>query len=381
MDAQVSKSGQSTSAQQSPQTFVPLHKVILVGCAAFSILIVLQTLTRISDSGDSAPPFLDLLLRITLSYPPWLAFAVTLFAVLERRAHLMASPRAVVRVFLLSHLLFYAPNVIYEVSLDALSEGDTLASVPQRILNWPGFIYFIDYVFFCGVFAITYGLALTRGQIERDRRNQQLQSQMLKMQLQLEHQRLAAIQAQLEPHFLFNALNAISGLVRSEEKKVALTAIARLSELLRYTLGASRRDWVSLAEELHFVRDYLSLQSLRHGDRLKIRIDADEDKLQDVSCPPLLLQPLVENALRHDLETHQGDSDIELRIRVEADGITLQLSNPISEHSAPNPGLGLGLSHTRERLRLRYDGAAKINAQARNGRFHVDLWLPDIEHD
>ena len=169
--------------------------------------------------------------------------------------------------------------------------------------------------------------------------------------------------------------------MRSEEKKVALTAIARLSELLRYTLGASRRDWVSLAEELHFVRDYLSLQSLRHGDRLKIRIDADEDKLQDVSCPPLLLQPLVENALRHDLETHQGDSDIELRIRVEADGITLQLSNPISEHSAPNPGLGLGLSHTRERLRLRYDGAAKINAQARNGRFHVDLWLPDIEHD
>ena len=134
MDAQVSKIGQSTSAQQSPQTFVPLHKVILVGCAAFSILIVLQTLTRISDSGDSAPPFLDLLLRITLSYPPWLAFAVTLFAVLERRAHLMASPRAVVRVFLLSHLLFYAPNVIYEVSLDALSEGDTLASVPQRIL-------------------------------------------------------------------------------------------------------------------------------------------------------------------------------------------------------------------------------------------------------
>lgn len=376
----VLKGGETLSAQDTNPQHVPLRTVILVGCAAFSLLAVLQTLAQYSDAGDNPPPFFALLLRIVMFYPPWVVFSTALFALLERRAHLLSGAPAMLRVFLISHVLFYCPYMVYEVGLVIVREGGSLTTLPARIMAWPGFGYFVDYVLYCGIFATTAGLALIRGQIERDRRNRKLQAEMLTMQLQLEHQRMAAIQAQLEPHFLFNALNAISGLVRGEEKKVALSAIARLSELLRFTLSASRKDWVSLAEELRFVRDYLSLQALRHGDRLQVHIDANEDQLRDVSCPPLLLQPLVENALRHDLETHQRSSDIRLRIRVEEDGIALHLSNPMTSLEAPNPGLGLGLSNTRERLALRYGEAAKIDTQVRDGRFHVDMWLPDTEH-
>lgn len=377
----VLKGGETLTAQDTARRYVPLRTVILVGGAAFFMLALLQTLAQYSDAGENAPPFFALMMRIVLFYPPWVIFSTTLFALLERRAHLLSGAPAMLRVFLICNVLFFCPYMVYEVALVIWREGGSMTTLPARILAWPGFGYFVDYVLYCGIFATTAGLALIRGQIERDRRNRRLQARMLTMQLQLEHQRMAAIQAQLEPHFLFNALNAISGLVRGEEKKVALTAIARLSELLRFTLSASRKDWVSLTEELRFVRDYLSLQSLRHGERLQVDIDANEDELRDVGCPPLLLQPLVENALRHDLETHQRSSDIRLKICLENDGIALHLSNPVTTQTAPNPGLGLGLSNTRERLALRYGDAAKIQTEVREGRFHVDIWLPDVEHE
>lgn len=379
LNARDSGVGAGVESAHEAHRLVRLRTVIGVVLVAFTLLALLQTLARYSDSVEADPSFLGLAFEIILYYPPWMIFSTALFVLLERRAHLMADGWGLLRVFAVSHLLFYCPYMVYEVTLVSLQNGWPLSEVPMRLATWPGFGYFVDYVLFCGIFGATFGSALIRGQIERDRRNQRLQAKMLNMQLQLEHQRLAAIQAQLEPHFLFNALNAISGLVRGEEKKTALAAIARLSKLLRYTLGASRRDWVSLADELAFVRDYLNLQALRHGERLQVRIEAEEEKLRDVSCPPLLLQPLVENALRHDLETHQGNSDILLQIGVDKDGISLHLSNPVREHTAPNPGLGLGLSHTRERLRLRYSGAARIQTQIQDGRYEVDLWLPDVE--
>jgi hypothetical protein len=107
---------------------------------------------------------------------------------------------------------------------------------------------------------------------------------------------------------IFNALNAISALVREGDKAVSLQGISRLSDLLRYALSASLRDAVSLGEELQFVHDYTALQRLRYGERLQINIDGDGDaaQLHDVPCPPLLLQPLIENALRHDLDSHRA---------------------------------------------------------------------------
>jgi two-component system sensor histidine kinase AlgZ len=164
-----------------------------------------------------------------------------------------------------------------------------------------------------GTFAAILAIHYWRQARERELAWQRSQTDMLNLRLALEEQRMLALRAQLEPHFLFNALNAISALVRDGDKPLALGGIGRLSDLLRYALSASvRNNRATVAAELQFVRDYLDLQRLRYGERLQVRIDGDDDLLHEVECPPLLLQPLIENALRHDLDCRDGPSDIRL---------------------------------------------------------------------
>jgi hypothetical protein len=194
-------------------------------------------------------------------------------------------------------------------------------------------------------------------------------------ELALQEQRMLALRAQLEPHFLFNALNAISALVRDGDQKMALGGISGLSDLLRYALAASTRNTATVAEELQFVRDYLALQRLRYGDRLRVQIDGDDDLLHDIDCPPLVLQPLVENALRHDLDCREGPSDIALSFVRDGETMAIRVSNPASAQVSPNPGAGLGLANTRDRLRLMHP-AASLQAGLQGERFVAEIRLP-----
>jgi two-component system sensor histidine kinase AlgZ len=201
------------------------------------------------------------------------------------------------------------------------------------------------------------------------------QAAALAARLELEEQRGMALRAQLEPHFVFNALNAISAMVRAD-KEVALTGIQGLSDLLRYALGASERHWVSLGEELNFVDDYLALQRLRYGDRLQIAIDGVSAAVLDCDCPPLLLQPLVENALRHDLDCHEGASDIRLLLERRDGALFIRVTNPVHHGAAHNPGVGLGLRNIGARLQLAYGSAATLQAGMVNGLFEVNIRIP-----
>jgi LytS/YehU family sensor histidine kinase len=201
------------------------------------------------------------------------------------------------------------------------------------------------------------------------------QAENLNLHLALEQQRMQALRAQLEPHFIFNALNAISALVRGGDKADALAGIGRLSDLLRYALSATQREHATIAEELGFVRDYLALQRLRYGERLRIRIDGDDEAVRRGECPPLLLQPLIENALRHDLDCHDGQGDIRLSFERTADELLIRVMNPVSAWASPNPGTGLGLSNTRARLALA-DPRASLRTASQDGTFTAEISLP-----
>ncbi len=203
----------------------------------------------------------------------------------------------------------------------------------------------------------------------------QAQADALGLRLELEQQRGLALRAQLEPHFVFNALNAISAMVRTD-KDIALEGIHGLSDLLRYALSASERDWVTLADELSFVEDYLILQRMRYGARLRIAIEGAAQAGLDCDCPPLLLQPLVENALRHDLDCHESASDILLAFERHDDQLLIRISNPVHSGAAHNPGVGLGLRNIEGRLRLAYGGAATLRAGVVDGRFEVAIAMP-----
>jgi LytS/YehU family sensor histidine kinase len=230
-----------------------------------------------------------------------------------------------------------------------------------------------------GTFAAILAIHYWRQARERELAWQRSQTDMLNLRLALEQQRMLALRAQFEPHFLFNALNAISALVRDGDRSLALGGIGRLSDLLRYALSASVRNVVTVASELQFVRDYLDLQRLRYGDRLQVRIDGETTLLHEVECPPLLLQPLIENALRHDLDCHAGPSDIRMDFVQDGEVLAIRVTNPASAHASPNPGAGLGLANTRERLKLMHP-AASLSTSLQEGRFVAEVRLP-LERD
>lgn len=355
------------------------RRVLASSAALFGLLCLAQSLAAYLSAlgGGASQPLGRLFLGNSVYYLPWVLFAAVLFRWVDRRHDRSSDPRWAARLLLVGLVGFYLPYLVYEVGVSLLRDGAAWSEFPARLRAWPPIFFFVDLVLFVGCFGAVYAAAALRGQLERERRRRELEAEALDLRLALERQRLRALQAQLEPHFLFNALHAIGGLVRGGERATALTAIAKLSDLLRYAVAASRRDEVELHEELDFVRAYLDLQRLRHGSRLKASLDADPAELDGISCPPLLLQPLVENALRHDLESHEGESDLDLRVERTARGVRIRISNPLRCEPVAHAGFGLGLGATRERLESAYRGGARFSAGPRDGRFEVELVLPD----
>jgi two-component system LytT family sensor kinase len=179
------------------------------------------------------------------------------------------------------------------------------------------------------------------------------------------HERLAqaqllALKMQLHPHFLFNTLNSISVLVRKGDGPRALEMVNGMAELLRYSLRTISVELVALRDELDFIRRYLEIQAVRYSDRLTIAIDVDPELLA-ARVPNLLLQPIVENAIKHGTSQRAGASRLEikawgltperLRIEVRDDG-----PGPDASPAASGDGNGVGLAHVRSRLAQLYPG-------------------------
>ncbi len=300
------------------------------------------------------------------------------YAFLARRPAILASAAALAARYAALLLVFLPIEVMYVAMLDLIRAATpvSLADVAARAVDMSRFNWFLEFAWLTFTFVTIVAVCVWRERGVREKAWAQTQHDNLQLRLDLEQQRLLALRGQLEPHFLFNALNAISALVRSDDKRVALGAIGNLGELLRYALQAGERERVTLADECRFVADYLALQKLRYGARLHIHIEGDDAHALAAEVPPLLLQPLIENALRHDLDCHDGASDIRLVFGAVGDQLTIHVSNPASAHRSPNPGLGLGLRHTRERLQLAYGAKALLDSGIQDGRFQVHISLP-----
>lgn len=188
--------------------------------------------------------------------------------------------------------------------------------------------------------------------------------------------RLAALQAQVNPHFLFNTLNAIASLIPVEPERAEAT-IERLAAVLEYSIGAGARGRVTLGEELSAVRDYLEIERARFGARLSSRIDVDED-LDGHSIPPMLLQPLVENAVLHGLSHREEGGSVLVRGRSERDVMVLTVSDDgVGPDGSKHHGNSTGLRNLKERLALTYGDAARFSARARaGGGFECELRVP-----
>lgn len=186
--------------------------------------------------------------------------------------------------------------------------------------------------------------------------------------------RLMALQARIRPHFLFNSLNTVLGLIRADPRR-AEAVLENLAELFR-ALMADSRTLVPLARELELARAYAEIESIRLGDRLAIDWQCASAPL-DARVPPLILQPLLENAVYHGVESNPAAGGV---IRVElderADRLVIVLRNPVA-HAAPvRPGNRMALSNIRERLDLHYDAEARMSTGEEAGQFVVRIELP-----
>lgn len=289
------------------------------------------------------------------------------------------------RTLVLGYLAMLAvalpPELLYQAAL-AVAVSDqplTAAAVIHRLLTEPRMLWLQCALYETGVYIVVAAAALWRSSRARQQAWQQAHTENLNLRLGLEQQRMIALRSQLEPHFMFNALNALSALVRQDDKKGALAAINRLSDLLRYALAAGQRDWTSIGEEIDFLESYLALQRIRYGARLQVRMEGVDASVRSWECPPLLLQPLVENALRHDLDCHDEASDVLIRFTHDDQSLAIRICDPHRPASPPNPGMGLGLANTRARLELAYGGRAGFDSAVRDGRFAVSLLLPARE--
>jgi hypothetical protein len=188
--------------------------------------------------------------------------------------------------------------------------------------------------------------------------------------------RLAALKARLDPHFLYNALNAAVTLARRGQGEDTSRVLEELTALLRYVLDESRTA-VPLSEELAFVRRYLDIMQLRFGPRLtySIRVDAG---VTDAPVPPLILQPLVENAVEHGVANAAGPVAVHVSARAAAHGLVIAVEDDgPGPNAAPRTGTGIGLGATRERLAMLFGGTAELTLGLRVPRGAVaELTLP-----
>ncbi|RKX37294.1 MAG: sensor histidine kinase [Verrucomicrobia bacterium] len=185
---------------------------------------------------------------------------------------------------------------------------------------------------------------------------------------------LRALKFQVNPHFLFNSLNAIAALTMAEPEQ-ARRMCQLLSSFLRTSLRLGDRDAVTLKEELGLVRSYLDIELVRFSDRLTVEQTLAENCL-DLKVPPLLLQPLIENAVKHGIGTLPDGGTITLAVARESDRLRLSVENPLDPDEPARPGSGRGLQIVEERLGAFYGQEARMVIDKNQQRFRVELIIP-----
>ena len=192
--------------------------------------------------------------------------------------------------------------------------------------------------------------------------------------LQARDAELRALKSQINPHFLFNCLNSISALTTTDPAK-ARDMCVRLSDFLRNTLGLGERASIAWRDELELARTYLEVERVRFGARLQVEMIVD-DACAECQVPPLVLQPLIENAIKHGIASMVDGGIVRLESRVQGGNLEVSVENDY-DPEAPSPRRsGLGLRNVRNRLDTRFGGTASLRTGSQNNRFRAEMVFP-----
>lgn len=188
--------------------------------------------------------------------------------------------------------------------------------------------------------------------------------------------RLQALQARIRPHFLFNSINAVMSLVRTEPQR-AERALQDMADLFR-VLMRENRELVRLEDEVNLCWQYLELETLRLGERLQIAWHIDKMP-KDAMVPPLILQPILENAVYHGIEPSSGTGEISVNIFHSRDQVQLVIKNPYLQQGSHHAGNKMAMQNIRERLSLHFDVEARLKCEVQGGFYLVQITLPYVK--
>ncbi len=208
-------------------------------------------------------------------------------------------------------------------------------------------------------------------------RSRAAERRALEAQVSAREAELRALRAQLNPHFLFNSLNSINSLIGGDPEG-ARRMCEGLGDFLRRTLNLGTRDAVPLSEELALVDRYLAIEQVRFGARLTVE-RAIEPGAENCRVPPLLLQPLVENAVKHGVSSRVEGGTVRIEARREAGLLLIAIENPVDEDAPAKKGEGLGLENVRRRLTVLGGRDASLDARRNGSQYRVQLSLAAFE--
>ena len=217
--------------------------------------------------------------------------------------------------------------------------------------------------------SVTFHYVILAEEASREAQERALQARVLARDAELK-----ALRAQVNPHFLFNCLNSISALTSSDANRAREMCIL-LADFLRTTLRLGGKETISLEEELALIRGYLAIEKVRFGARVNLEEEVEKEALS-LPIPPLLLQPLVENAIRHGIANLPEGGVIRLSAQRNADAVAIRVENSFDPESPAPLKTGLGLENIRQRLNARYGNQASIAVETDGCSFLVNLRLP-----
>jgi len=217
------------------------------------------------------------------------------------------------------------------------------------------------------------------GRRSEQKRGAELAVRNAEIREELIRSELRTLRDQLHPHFLFNTLNSIAGLIRTDDRDTALQVLSRLSDLLRYTLETERTELVPLAKEIEFIERYLAIQQVRFRDRLQVAVGV-ADGCEAFQLPGMILQPLVENAVHHGVDNNRQSNRVELRARQNDDRLSITITNTTGGESKDHSGFGIGLKNVRKRLQHIYGEDFLLDlGSAANELMTVTLTIPPAD--
>jgi two-component system, LytTR family, sensor kinase len=359
------------SQATTPLTIITISTVL-------GVLTGLQAYNYVALVSEHKQPF-NVLLGLNLTY--WWSWALLVPGVLwlaRRYRFERGSWQKAAFMHVLGVVVFTAAHVALATS----ARGVIMTQLAERPFEW--WMYFRDRFFlnFDWEMMTYWALVAFVNALDYQRESQEREITAAQLQTQLAEAQLEALQRQLHPHFLFNTLNTIATLMH-RDVHAADEMLVQLSDLLRLTLDRIGTQQVSLKDEVDFLKKYLEIEQTRFGDRLVVNIDIDPEVL-DAPVPNLILQPLVENALRHGIGPRVGvgrvdvtasQSDGLLTLTVRDNGVGLSPDKLNAFHS------GVGLSNTRSRLENLYGGRHRFEFQTPpGGGLLVTIVIP-MGHD